>query len=153
LFQLTAGYQRIGTKVSINQVDEYGFIVNHYPATGKAKQHSDYITLMPSIGYRIFAGKFKIDVSGGIDFVFCRSSNEKGRATYSNNLSVETDAPVQHPDNDLMPAVQAVLHYKKAGLVAGYQWGLKNYYGIYAGGPQPEATLRFLKLGVSYRIL
>ena len=152
LFMLATGYQRLGTQVNINEVDEYGVILNKYPASGKAKQHADYFTLMPLLGYRIKAGIFKIDLCGGFNFVFCNSSKEKGKATYSTNRTVETDADIQHLKNEAMPSFQTVLHYRKAAFIAGYQWGLKSYYGIYFGGPQPEAKLRFLKLGLSYRI-
>ena len=154
LFNLSAGYEELTSTIGIDTIYSYGFITNIYRAEGRTTNRAAFITIFPSLGYRLKAKKINIDMNAGIVVAACLSSREKGRAAAtSGSFKLQSDRKTDHPSSDIRPSLQAMLHYKKLALVAGYQWGLKNYYKQLTGAnPQPEAFSRFLKLGISYRV-
>ncbi|MEP6674991.1 MAG: hypothetical protein ABJA78_07545 [Ferruginibacter sp.] len=151
LFAFNTGYDNLGSTTNINEVREEGVILNIYPATGKTKHRSQYINIIPQIGYRINAGEIKVDLMAGFNIAQCLDTKEKLNAkTQTRTYTAENKTT--HPKTDPRPELGFTVHYKKFGFISSYQWGVKNYYGLYIGGTKPEAFTRFLKLGLSYRI-
>ena len=155
-FSLRLDYESLASIVKINTIEPSAIIYSQptSPANGKTVQRIQSFNFYPSLGYRFKQRKIKIDLSAGMVIAMINSSKEKGDAiTNDGMLSLHANNETNHPKTDLRPAIETTIHYKRFGLVAGYQWGLKNFAGDYLGSnTQPEAMMRFLKLGLSFRL-
>jgi hypothetical protein len=150
-FSISAGYEILKSSIALDSVYEVGTTYKYYKATGKTRFRGNYLNLTPAIGYRFDAAGFSIDLSGGIAFARCLKTYETADAN-ANGKGYHYKKETFHPTTDIRPTLNAMLIHKQYGYGIGYQWGIKNYYGQYIGGPQPEAYSRFLKLALSYRI-
>lgn len=156
VFNLSAGYESLATVVSIDQILPAfwsSFFISE-PAKGKTTFRTEFINIFPSAGYRTKLGKLKLDIDAGIVLASCIKSNAKGTAiSLTNNEQVHSELKTDQPKKDIRPSLQIMAQYKKLGLIAGYQWGVVNYCDLLIGTDrQMNATMRFLKLGISYRI-
>jgi len=152
---LDLGYEVLGSKVSINSVwisnDEY------YDAEGQTFLNNDFINLFPQIGYRFNTKKVSFDLVAGSDIAFCLNTAEKGEATASNGLTYTTSGDQKTITKDFRPRIQLSANYKKAGIYAGYSYGLTNYlpdllWGTSNQGGKYGAYSRLLRFGLTYRL-
>ena len=150
-FSVSAAYEILKSSIALDSVYEVGTTYKYYPATGKTSFRGNYLAFTPAIGYRFHVIGWPLDFSGGIAIARCLKTFENADAN-ANGKGYHYGKEGTHPAADIRPALNATLVHKRMGYGIGYQWGIKNYYGQYIGGPQPEAYSRFLKLGLSYRI-
>ncbi len=151
VMSISAAYESLGSNTDIDSLYDIGVIYNRYAASGKTKHRANFLSFRPELGYRFKLPGFKIDLHAGINIAHTLKTTETGTATY-NGTNYHSSNSTTHPATDTRPVIGISLLHKKAGFDISYEWGLKNYYGIYIGGTQPEAFSRFLKLGLSYRI-
>ncbi len=156
LINLQSGYESLSTSQKINYINPSALSssIAYVPATGKSRSVHQFISIFPSLGYRIKAGPLKVDLSAGLVIAPCIAAREKSSATAtSGNRTLTSDTKIDHPGNDIRPSLETLVQYKKLGLTLGYQFGSRNFNPLLIGSnTQLEAKMRFLKVGISYRL-
>lgn len=151
VMSISAAYESLGSNTDIDSLYDIGVVYNRYAASGKTKHRANFLSFRPELGYRFKLPGIKIDLHAGINIAHTLKTTETGTATFNGNNNHSSNSTT-HPATDTRPTIGISLQHKKAGFDISYEWGLKNYYGIYIGGTQPEAYSRFLRLGLSYRL-
>ena len=132
---LQFGYDLLRSKVNITGILPEYYYLYSYPepletegnntenASGHTYLQSELINLSPYIGYRLKAGKVKIDLMPGVDLGFHINSFDKGKATFTNpsagtGTTDSTDYNLGKAPTDIRI---------KFGVAAGYgRWALKR---------------------------
>lgn len=153
------GYEILRSKISINSVwisDETSASV-YYDATGQTFLNNEFINLFPQIGYRFNTKKFYFDLVLGSDIAFCLNTTEKGDATASNGIRYTTSGDRETIKKDFRPRIQLSAYYNKAGIYAGYSFGLTNHTADFLWsapnfGSPTETNSRLFRFGLTYRL-
>ena len=157
-----ANYQLLQSKVKIDSVsrtDLYQTLApgpnyaydGMEPATGQTTLKASYINLSPYIGYRVLAGKFKLDILPGMDIGFGLGSHENGKATTafsSNNVTLDADKDLGAPKTDVGLSLGLAAYFNRFGVTAGYAYGLSNYLS----GGNTSLHTGLCRLSISYKI-
>lgn len=153
---LDVGVERLRSKVSIDRISGYNVSITpsnyNYSASGESFLNTDFINLHPNIGYRMHANQVKFDLTAGFDVGFITKATEKGSAVDKNGTTYTSLQDRKGLKTDLRARFELAATYKKAGIYAGYAHGLSNYMNGWIGG-SPEATSKFIRFGLTYRIL
>jgi hypothetical protein len=150
------GYEVLRSKISINSVWSYDEISAgvYYDANGQTFLNNDFINLFPQIGYRFKSKKVSFDLVAGSDIAFCLNATEKGEATATNGIKYNTNVDRKTINKDFRPRIQLTANYKKAGVYAGYSYGLTDYTSDYLWGDNlgdSDGTYsRFFRFGLTY---
>lgn len=150
LLGLDFGYEMMSSKININRVSSSGS--STLPATGITNLNSQFLNLHPNLGFRFGQSKTTFDLTAGIDFGIILKSEEKGEATTTTGVIVNTTIDRKHLKTDIRPRLQLATNYQKLGIYAGYSYGLSNYREGITGGGTWEASSRVIRFGLSYRI-
>jgi hypothetical protein len=163
---LQASYQLFQSKVKLDSVSRTDLDLVPFPgpnslyndkepATGQTSLKASYINLSPYIGYRVLAGKIKLDVLPGIDIGFGLGSHENGKATTafsSNNVTLDADKDLGTPKTDVGLRLGLAAYYHRYGLTASYSYGLSNYLSYVIPYGSTSLHTELFNLGISYKI-
>jgi hypothetical protein len=151
LFGIDFGYEKLRSKVLINEVEENLGGIN-YGAAAKGKEflNFDYKNLFPYGGHRYRLGKLSLDLIGGTDIGFCTDNREKsetnvGGKTYTGSLEKA------YIKVDIRPRLQISVNYHRLGVYMGYSYGLRNNATAYDDGKQ-HCYGRMKRFGLAYRL-
>ncbi len=151
IFGFDLGYELLRSKIDIYGVWESGGIKNEMvAANGHTSLNYSFINTFPYFGYRFTISKINIDLSGGIDFAYCLSANEKGSAT-SETRDYNTKRDRKTIDTELRPRIQLGFYKGNIGIYFGYSKGLRNYKSGYVGGTN-VAFGNLIRFGLKYKI-
>jgi hypothetical protein len=159
------GYDALRSKVNITdvQINEIffpglaGFTTYPQDASGHTYLQQDFFNLNPYLGYRIKAGKLKIDLMPGVEFGFDINSYDKGNATYNTNgipSNYTIDYNMGKARMDVRLKLAAAAYYHKWGIVLSYARGLTGYHtddddAIATSG---YARSELMRVGITFRI-
>lgn len=133
LIGLQAGYDILRSKTAIADVvpayqPPYLYnidIVVPQPASGTDILQAEEISINPYIGYRIIAGKTKLDIMPGISVGFNLNTREKGRAD-SQGITYEINNKRSDLRTDTQLKLGAGVELQRWGLIASYGYGLSD---------------------------
>jgi hypothetical protein len=160
------GFDAVRSKVNIADVQPNETVVffpgpadlTTYPqdASGHTYLQQDFFNLNPYIGYRIKAGKIKIDLMPGVEFGFDINSYDKGNASFStyggNPSSYTIDYNMGKARMDVRLKLAAAAYYHKWGITLSYARGLTGYRSADAASTDGYAHSELMRVGISYRI-
>ncbi len=160
---ISVGFENLPSKTDLVQVylpvstTSPGTVIHvganpNAPVLGHTYLSNRCITLNPYIGFR-FPTEYgaAIDFQAGFDAAYIMSSRENGRAELPNGTVYTTSVDRKYISLDIRPRLQATVHYRRAGLFAGYSHGLINYKEGWVGGIN-EAYSNYLRFGAQYRL-
>jgi hypothetical protein len=153
----------IGTALELQSFSARSKIVSvYYPSSssmpnivpaenGKAVYRGNFIGLAPFIGRRFNTKHCSIDAYVGPEVAFIIS--ERNTMSYDqpdNGFKYKAEPASNHVDFRLDAGID--LQCKRTMFSLSYAYGLRNYYGQYIGGPQPESFSRMLRIGIARRL-
>nr|WP_293834381.1 hypothetical protein [uncultured Arsenicibacter sp.] len=157
------GFENLPSKIDLRDVyvastttsggtTSIGGVNPNSPVIGHTYLSNRFITLNPYIGFR-FPTEYgvSVDFQAGFDAGYLLSSRENGRAEPANGTVYTTSVDRKYISFDIRPRLQATIHYRRAGLFAGYSRGLVNYKEGWVGGIN-EAYSNYLRFGAQYRL-
>ena len=146
---LSYEYNRSKTTISLIS----GYTPSAVLSGSKSYSYLDYqfINVTPSLGKRLVARNWKIDLSAGFDFSFCTKAWENGRATAADGQVFFSSLDRKTIKFDLRPRMEFSLLRKYAGIHMSYSHGLNNYKSGYIGGIN-SSFARIVRMAVSFQI-
>lgn len=148
LFGVQAGYEVLQSRARVTDVI-YGDIIESASA-GHVTLKNQFLNAYPFYGHRFGRQVLTLDIAAGPEFGFGLKSTIKGRATTTSGLEFDAAGSQPIPTVDVRARLNLTATYKKAGLQAGYSYGLTNYQRGYLGGIN-EAYAQVWRLSASYR--
>jgi len=149
IFEAGAGFDIARSGVEINDVS--GEFAGSFLVTGHTLFENRFITIYPKIGYRLELGNLKADIGIGPEIGINVYSREKGEAATDQGLSFETNHERTVPNRDFRIRSTVTVFKNRAGITAGYSYGLTNYSGNLVGANR-ERYSRFIRFGFIYQI-
>ncbi|HEV7349311.1 hypothetical protein [Telluribacter sp.] len=152
LFGLRLGYDTFST---ISHFDSYGAMGGRSSVeNGTIQLQNNLIYANPYLGYRLGINTIHLDVVAGINAGSIRKS------TYSVSFDGQPAAFDEKVDNYLLttkmdfgPTIGLATEYRRVGIQVSYCHGIVNYMRNLDYLPKAQAYSRYLRLGVSYRIM
>lgn len=149
IYGLQLSFESLKSKLAIDNA--YGE-VNWTVAHGEATLTSCFINLFPSIGKRFnLLRNVDSDILLGSDLGIGLSSKERYCVGTSQGSNVSGTYEREIPGIDFRPRIEFANYYKSIGFTVGYSYGLTNYLGNMDGADR-DASSRYLRLGISYRL-
>lgn len=163
------GGDLLRSKVNITGIAPYGvfflnvlvpgpFMEYPSPATGTTYLRDYTLDVSPYIGYRVKAGKVKLDLMPGIDLGFATSSYDEGVAkltdyTGTGQSVYRTDYGLSKPATDVRLKFGVGAGHGNWGLNLSYAHGLTKYVpDLYTPTTSVYVHTELVRMGISYRI-
>jgi hypothetical protein len=150
LLGVSIGYEALRSRLDITSINVFnGVDAYSLAAHGHTVLTSNFINLFPSVGYRFLPGKISVDLTVGLDFGYCVSADENGKAAATNGATFSTSQGRKTISTDVRQRLQISIGFHKTAVYVGYSQGLSNYLAGYVGGTN-DAHSRILRFGLQY---
>lgn len=151
---VSVGFDR---QSSIAGFDSIGTMGGRYAAeNGKVSLKNDLIGANPYFGYRSSIRGINVDITAGVNAGFIIRSaftlNHAGIPDFSSGKNKSENYWISSKV-DLSPSIRLGAEYRRVGVSAAYYHGLVNYMKGLGFRESAQVYSRYLRLGVSYRII